>query len=484
MKVWMQARAWPRWAMLAGLCAAGASAADKTVVLIGSSIAAGVGASKPDSSWASRYTRHLAALGGWKLVSLAVPGYTTYQVLATGTANPSGRPAVDTAHNLTKALSLKPDRIIISLTGNDISNGYAAAEYEANFDSLRAQATRAGVEVWITTPTPRTTNDAPKRALAKALRERILSRYAPRAIDFYDQLATSDGAILPEYDSKDGVHPNDRGHAILASRAMAANVPGLYPPNTRTVAILGSSTMAGTGASTYDSAVAGRYAKYLEAYNPGWKLVNLAVGGYTTWHVMPTGTKPPAGRPDPDTTRNITRVLALKPQALILSLPSNDINSNYPAAEYNANFDSLHAWAGKAGIPIWVTTPLPRTPFDAAKRKQLLDLRARILSRYAPRAIDFYDSLGDANGAYIPAFNSGDGVHTNNRGHKLLFQRLVAADLIGQVVDVHAAYAVRPGAAAPRLLWDPREGLRLSAEGGRFDPNGRWKGPAILPSSR
>ena len=29
------------------------------------------------------------------------------------------------------------------------------------------------------------------------------------------------------------------------------------------------------------------------------------------------------------------------------------------------------------------------------------------------------------------AFNSGDGIHTNNHGHRLLYERVVAADLIG-----------------------------------------------------
>jgi lysophospholipase L1-like esterase len=198
-----------------------------------------------------------------------------------------------------------------------------------------------------------------------------------------------------------------------------------------TIAILGSSTAAGTGATKYDSAFAGRYAKYLAGLKPSWSLVNLAVGGYTTYHVMPTGYKPPQNRPAPDTARNITKVLSLHPQVLLICLPSNDINNGYAANEYNANFDSLNAWAGRAGIAVWITTPLPRSALDQAHRQMLLALRTRILSRYAPRAIDFYDSLGDANGNFYAAYNSGDGIHTNDRGHKLLFNRVVAANLTG-----------------------------------------------------
>jgi lysophospholipase L1-like esterase len=232
-----------------------------------------------------------------------------------------------------------------------------------------------------------------------------------------------------------------------------------------TIAILGSSTAAGTGATNYDSAFAGRYAKYLGGLKPAWKLVNLAVGGYTTYQVMPTGYKPPAGRPDPDTARNITKVLALKPHSLLICLPSNDINSNYPASEFNANFDSLHAWATRAGIKVWITTPLPRSALDSARRMILLQLKARILSRYAPRAIDFYDSLGDANGNYYPAFNSGDGIHTNDRGHKILFERTVAANLteIPSAValggrGVESGRTAQVAAGLPRLVLDARRG--------------------------
>jgi lysophospholipase L1-like esterase len=210
----------------AALAEGGAAAAERTVALIGSSIAAGVGATVYDSAWAGRYSAQLASRKpAWKLISLAVPGYTTFHVLATGTKAVTGRPAVDTAHNLTKALSLHPTCLIISLTGNDISNGYAPSEYDANYDTLYAQAKRAGVEVWMTTPTPRTSVDSAKRTRIKELRTRMQARY-PRLIDFYDSLANADATIQKRYDSGDGIHPNDIGHRLLFGRVAAADLPG------------------------------------------------------------------------------------------------------------------------------------------------------------------------------------------------------------------------------------------------------------------
>ena len=60
----------------------------------------------------------------------------------------------------------------------------------------------------------------------------------------------------------------------------------------------------------YDSSWAGRYGRQLASLNPAWKLVNPGVSGYTTHHVMPTGFKPPADRPIPDTAKNFAKILS------------------------------------------------------------------------------------------------------------------------------------------------------------------------------
>ncbi|MEO7959858.1 MAG: SGNH/GDSL hydrolase family protein [Fibrobacteria bacterium] len=213
----------------------------------------------------------------------------------------------------------------------------------------------------------------------------------------------------------------------------------------RTIVLMGASTSAGVGATTYDSSFAGRYAHYLKNQDPAWTFTNLAVSGYTTFQLMPTGYAAPSGRPKTDPAHNITKALSLHPRVLLLCMGTNDIANGYPASQYEANYDSLHAIAERAGIPFWVTTPLPRG-VDAAKRSMILALRDRIMSRDAPRAINFYDSLGDAQGNYYPAFNSGDNIHTNNHGHRLLFERVVAASLISSVT----ALAGSPGPNLPR----------------------------------
>src|SRR3982751_4521754 len=93
------------------------------------------------------------------------------------------------------------------------------------------------------------------------------------------------------------------------------------------VVVVGSSTSYGTGASTYDSAWVGKLQLYFrQNSNDGLDTVvtNLALGGFTTYQVMPTGFTPPAGKPAPDPARNVTMALSLSPDIIIFNLPSND----------------------------------------------------------------------------------------------------------------------------------------------------------------
>ncbi len=251
----------------------------------------------------------------------------------------------------------------------------------------------------------------------------------------------------------------------------------------KVIVILGSSTASGTGASTYDSSFAGRYTRYAGGLKPAFKVVNLAIGGYSTYDLMPTGFKPPSNRHNPDTAHNMTKAISLKPSAILFALGSNDIGYNYAASEYEANYDTLRNIATRAGVPIWITTPMPRTNLDSTGHMKILAFRKRVLERYAPRAIDFFDSLGAPDAQYIPAFNSGDGTHTNDRGHKILFQRVVAANLTGISTAVafngDASETMGWGGATgalPRLILDARHGRLLLAptrDGRLVDLRGR-----------
>src|SRR6476469_6554639 len=79
------------------------------LVVLGSSTAAGTGASVPDSAWVNRlqaeYAKNRNDNQDTTIINLAVGGYVTYKVMPNDYVTPAGKPAADTARNVTKALS-------------------------------------------------------------------------------------------------------------------------------------------------------------------------------------------------------------------------------------------------------------------------------------------------------------------------------------------------------------------------------------------
>src|ERR1700744_3871142 len=90
------------------------------------------------------------------------------------------------------------------------------------------------------------------------------------------------------------------------------------------IVILGSSSAAGEGANPLDSAWAYRLQLTINQNGTKAPFTNLAYAGYVTYQAMPTGYTV-AGRPAPDTARNITKALSLHPTLVMISFPTNDI---------------------------------------------------------------------------------------------------------------------------------------------------------------
>ncbi|RYE14167.1 MAG: SGNH/GDSL hydrolase family protein, partial [Sphingobacteriales bacterium] len=160
------------------------------------------------------------------------------------------------------------------------------------------------------------------------------------------------------------------------------------------IVILGSSTAYGTGATPIDSSWARKLARYVTLQNSQSTVVNLGLPGYNSYHIMPTGTTPPATRPFPvDTTHNITKALSLNPKAIIVNLPSNDIAMGVPVAEVKANFEILFAKADSARVPVWFTTTQPRNNLSPTEKQQQVELKNWILQRFGNKAVDFWTDI-------------------------------------------------------------------------------------------
>jgi lysophospholipase L1-like esterase len=192
------------------------------------------------------------------------------------------------------------------------------------------------------------------------------------------------------------------------------------------VVVLGSSTAVGSAAYPLENSWVRKYDRYLGSLFASHEVINLAVGGYTTFNIMPTGFAPPSPwdltKYHPAPGHNITKALQLQPDLIIVNLPSNDCADFVPVDRQVANYDRVVEEANTAGVPIWIGTSQPRLlgPTGRALLRQMCDA---IFSRY--RAIDFWYGLADGNGCILPEYDA-DGVHLNNAGHQVLFERVVS----------------------------------------------------------
>lgn len=201
------------------------------------------------------------------------------------------------------------------------------------------------------------------------------------------------------------------------------------------IVVLGSSTAAGTGPKLPANAWVERYRAYLKAHFPKFTLTNLAVGGYTTYQMQPSDYAPPGNLPKPDKNHNITAALALRPNAIIINMPSNDTNANYPAADQLANFDRVTTLAAQSGASCWVTTSQPRNftgDSDAVQQTKhglLMTVRDAIEQKYGDHTLDFWTKFADPQGNIKDMYGAGDGTHMNDDAHALLVQAVIKAKI-------------------------------------------------------
>jgi lysophospholipase L1-like esterase len=209
-----------------------------------------------------------------------------------------------------------------------------------------------------------------------------------------------------------------------------ADEPAAVIPNR--IVILGSSTAAGEAARPLDSSWANKYAAHVKSLYPSSAVYNLAVGGFTTFNVMPTGFVPPdpwnTPQYQPVPSRNITRALELEPDIIIINLPTNDCNAYIPVAQQIDNYNTFISQATSHNIQVYVTTSQPRSN-DPTTRALLMQLRDTTLLLYGSRAIDFWSGLADDNGNILARYNY-DNTHLNNAGHAVLFERVRNSVLI------------------------------------------------------
>ncbi|CAM5224723.1 hypothetical protein RLON56S_01201 [Alishewanella longhuensis] len=187
-------------------------------VVMGSSSAAGAGASRPANSWVGLLESELTAKGV-RIHNIAKGGHTTYHALSSRCTVSANRFQPDPVHNIDVALSLNPDLVILQYPSNDQALDYDEQEPVVNLLRLRSELLAAGVPVLILSSQPRNMALSRQQKLVR-FNELMQPLAQPCFASAFAELKTQVATLNPDYDSGDGVHVNDAGHALIFNAVM------------------------------------------------------------------------------------------------------------------------------------------------------------------------------------------------------------------------------------------------------------------------
>jgi lysophospholipase L1-like esterase len=120
---------------------------------------------------------------------------------------------------LPEILAHHPSTAILMAGGNDLAFGYPTIQWQTQYSNLVYQLQANGIVVKHTYQTPRNSVDL------RPLRDWITSHYPPSdVIDTWTPFVTNAFSLKTNYDSGDGVHPNDAGHLLLG-QIIRTNLP-------------------------------------------------------------------------------------------------------------------------------------------------------------------------------------------------------------------------------------------------------------------
>jgi lysophospholipase L1-like esterase len=200
--------------------------------VIGSSTAAGDGASIPDSSWVNLTKVWYSSLGQLTNVfNLAVSGKTTFDGMPSSYSPPTAAPGDPQPppplpdHNVTKVLSDGSDVVIVAFPSNDITAGFTLTQYLSNLRTIYDSVVVKGKICYVTTTQPRDDIAPGTRLLLKQGRDSILAEFPGFTLNFWDPVVDPVSlGILAQYSFGDGIHFNNAGHQVLFQVVKSANI--------------------------------------------------------------------------------------------------------------------------------------------------------------------------------------------------------------------------------------------------------------------
>jgi lysophospholipase L1-like esterase len=229
-------------------------------------------------------------------------------------------------------------------------------------------------------------------------------------------------------------------HNIVSTKWSKLSGPTSTP---KKLVFIGSSTTAGYGSTGYvsgttsDSSYVGRVLKYYNDLGILTTTAGVNLGQSTTdiYQAQPSWYVPPVGRNSPLAGRNITAALALSPDVIIVNYPSNSYDF-LTVTETMAAFRRIKATVDSANKIVFFTTCQPRPGFAPSEELKLIQFSDSIRAQFPNNYIEFYNPLADETNpqAFVPAYDFGDNVHTNDAGHKQLARQVIATNVFKSFV--------------------------------------------------
>jgi lysophospholipase L1-like esterase len=172
--------------------------------VIGSSTAAGTGSSWP---WVSQVAQ-----------TYQPAGVSIYNLAISGSLTSDGLPTSSSPGNITAAMNRGSRLVLVSYPSNDVHWNYSTDTIVANLRTMRTYAQQRGASVITLSQQPRNSLSAAQRAQQVAIDDRVAAEVGPCFVAIRQALSAPDGTLARQYDSGDGLHPNDAGHSLIASR--------------------------------------------------------------------------------------------------------------------------------------------------------------------------------------------------------------------------------------------------------------------------
>lgn len=191
------------------------------------------------------------------------------------------------------------------------------------------------------------------------------------------------------------------------------------------IVAIGSSTLAGSGASSDSTSLVGRTQQWLTSNTNNGIIIPLSLSGASSELFMPEGYS------NINPVLNVDAAISTKPSCALISLPSNDIVNGLTPSQFVNNLLVIYNHFRNYGIPCFVTTTQPRSDASSGQQTNLASSASLIRSSFPSEfVIDVFDLLRDTGAGTAAVLNasydSGDGIHLNDAGHLILSNEFIS----------------------------------------------------------